>query len=70
MKDMVKQKILILTFNLHPEGELQKDLLLRLNKDFPGDVGCFVIYFLNRLFLKPGEVNQKIEATLTEDVCR
>ena len=31
------------------------DLLHRLNKAYPGDVGCFVIYFLNRVLLKPGE---------------
>ena len=27
----------------------------RLWYDFPGDVGCFVIYFLNLIQLKPGE---------------
>ena len=32
------------------------DLLLRLNRQFPGgDVGCFVIYFLNRVRLRPGQ---------------
>jgi len=31
------------------------DLLLRLNHQFPGDVGCFVIYFLNHVHLQPGE---------------
>lgn len=31
------------------------DLLLRLNTQFPADVGCFVIYFLNRIHLEPGE---------------
>jgi mannose-6-phosphate isomerase len=30
-------------------------LLQRLYFDFPGDVGCFVIYFLNLIVLKPGE---------------
>jgi len=30
-------------------------LFQRLWYDFPGDVGCFVIYFLNLLVLKPGE---------------
>lgn len=30
-------------------------LFQRLWWDFPGDVGCFVIYFLNLLVLKPGE---------------
>lgn len=31
------------------------ELLLRLNGQFPGDVGCFVIYFLNHIRLSPGE---------------
>lgn len=31
------------------------ELLLRLNSQFPGDVGCFGIYFLNHIVLKPGE---------------
>lgn len=30
-------------------------LFKRLWHDFPGDVGCFVIYFLNTIVLKPGE---------------
>lgn len=31
------------------------ELLLRLHSQFPGDVGCFVIYFLNQIKLLPGE---------------
>ena len=31
------------------------ELLLRLNSQFPGDVGCFCIYFLNHIVLQPGE---------------
>ncbi|MBN3307823.1 MPI isomerase, partial [Amia calva] len=31
------------------------DLLLRLHSQFPGDIGCFSIYFLNRIMLEPGE---------------
>ncbi|XP_043925956.1 mannose-6-phosphate isomerase isoform X2 [Protopterus annectens] len=31
------------------------DLLLRLHSQFPGDIGCFSIYFLNFIKLKPGE---------------
>ncbi|XP_038639972.1 mannose-6-phosphate isomerase isoform X1 [Scyliorhinus canicula] len=31
------------------------ELLLRLHSQFPGDVGCFVIYFLNVIQLRPGE---------------
>nr|ACO11183.1 Mannose-6-phosphate isomerase [Caligus rogercresseyi] len=32
-----------------------KDLFIRLHAEYPGDVGCFVIYFLNLVSLQPGE---------------
>nr|XP_008247438.3 mannose-6-phosphate isomerase isoform X2 [Oryctolagus cuniculus] len=31
------------------------ELLLQLHQEYPGDIGCFAIYFLNVLTLKPGE---------------
>lgn len=31
------------------------ELLLQLHQQYPGDIGCFAIYFLNLLTLKPGE---------------
>ncbi|XP_077987833.1 mannose-6-phosphate isomerase-like isoform X2 [Glandiceps talaboti] len=31
------------------------ELLIKLHGQFPGDVGCFSIYFLNHLVLQPGE---------------
>lgn len=31
------------------------ELLFRLNNQFPGDVGCFCIYFLNHIVLQPGQ---------------
>ncbi|XP_075361769.1 mannose-6-phosphate isomerase isoform X3 [Mycteria americana] len=31
------------------------DLLLRLHSQYPGDIGCFAIYFLNLVRLEPGE---------------
>ncbi|KAF7701889.1 hypothetical protein HF521_001172 [Silurus meridionalis] len=31
------------------------ELLLRLHSQYPGDIGCFSIYFLNRIVLHPGE---------------
>ncbi|XP_007478235.1 mannose-6-phosphate isomerase isoform X1 [Monodelphis domestica] len=31
------------------------DLLLKLHEQYPGDIGCFVIYFLNLVKLEPGE---------------
>ncbi|RDD47718.1 Mannose-6-phosphate isomerase [Trichoplax sp. H2] len=33
----------------------QGTLLSRLNKQFPGDVGCFCIYFFNYIRLEPGQ---------------
>jgi len=35
-------------------GSLE-ELLLRLNSQFPGDVGCFCVFFLNYLTLEPGQ---------------
>ncbi|KAJ7173585.1 mannose-6-phosphate isomerase [Mycena filopes] len=39
------------------EGESQEvvDLVLRLNEQFPGDVGCFCAFLLNYVTLEPGE---------------
>ncbi|XP_066492452.1 mannose-6-phosphate isomerase [Tiliqua scincoides] len=31
------------------------ELLLRLHSQYPGDIGCFAIYFLNLMKLQPGE---------------
>ncbi|XP_036390983.1 mannose-6-phosphate isomerase [Megalops cyprinoides] len=31
------------------------ELVLRLHSQFPGDIGCFSIYFLNRVMLQPGQ---------------
>ncbi|XP_041705845.2 mannose-6-phosphate isomerase isoform X1 [Coregonus clupeaformis] len=31
------------------------ELLLRLHSQYPGDIGCFSIYFLNRMVLEPGQ---------------
>ncbi|TSK13444.1 Mannose-6-phosphate isomerase [Bagarius yarrelli] len=31
------------------------ELLLRLHSQYPGDIGCFSIYFLNHIMLQPGE---------------
>uniref|UniRef100_A0A674GGG2 Mannose-6-phosphate isomerase n=1 Tax=Taeniopygia guttata TaxID=59729 RepID=A0A674GGG2_TAEGU len=31
------------------------ELLLRLHSQYPGDIGCFTIYFLNLVRLEPGE---------------
>lgn len=34
---------------------LHASLLERLYSDFPGDVGCFGIYFFNFIIMQPGE---------------
>ena len=39
-------------------ADLQPELFAKVNGEFPGDVGCFVIYFLNHLKLSPGEVGE------------
>ncbi|XP_062062435.1 mannose-6-phosphate isomerase [Lepus europaeus] len=35
--------------------DVHGQLLLQLHQEYPGDIGCFAIYFLNVLTLKPGE---------------
>uniref|UniRef100_A0A8C0MWJ0 Mannose-6-phosphate isomerase n=1 Tax=Canis lupus familiaris TaxID=9615 RepID=A0A8C0MWJ0_CANLF len=35
--------------------DIYGELLLQLHQQYPGDIGCFAIYFLNLLTLKPGE---------------
>lgn len=43
-------------FLIYSEAKEDVDeLFLRIYKQFPGDVGCFVIYFLNHMVLQPGE---------------
>uniref|UniRef100_A0A3Q2C7M4 Mannose-6-phosphate isomerase n=1 Tax=Cyprinodon variegatus TaxID=28743 RepID=A0A3Q2C7M4_CYPVA len=58
-----------LIFNLPPQAGRQSlhcaagkdtssssgDLLLRLHSQYPGDIGCFSIYFLNYVVLEPGQ---------------
>lgn len=50
----------------HPSGSNLKDiegvdsssvveLFLRLNQQFPGDVGCLSVFFFNYIKMKPGE---------------
>uniref|UniRef100_A0A8C5V678 Mannose-6-phosphate isomerase n=1 Tax=Microcebus murinus TaxID=30608 RepID=A0A8C5V678_MICMU len=49
----------IVTFLKMAAGNNMEDvygeLLLQLHQQYPGDIGCFAIYFLNLLTLKPGE---------------
>jgi len=58
-KGTVKSRVTALVAriqNLKTHGQeidhLLGDLVLRLNNDFPGDVGIFVAYFLNHVNLK------------------
>ena len=37
------------------DGQELADLLTRLNEQFPGDIGLFVLFFLNYVKLQPGE---------------
>ncbi len=37
------------------EAKILATLLKKIHNHFPGDIGCFCIYFFNYLVLKPGE---------------
>jgi len=61
-KELIKSKLndLVCRIEKMTNNKTQFDsllggLLLKVNKQFPSDVGCFVIYFLNYICLKPGE---------------
>lgn len=45
----------IRTIYLAGIDDVLKELILRLNDQFPGDVGIFSAFFLNHMKLKPGE---------------
>ncbi|XP_004364906.1 mannose-6-phosphate isomerase [Capsaspora owczarzaki ATCC 30864] len=58
-RDSVSKQLQLLVDRLQSQPNLNEDedskLILHVVQDFPGDVGCFVIYFLNVVHLKPGE---------------
>ncbi|GAB6021171.1 hypothetical protein CHUAL_003801 [Chamberlinius hualienensis] len=61
-KDNLKEQLnsLVETISIKERDGISTDdilgkLFMKLYKDFPGDVGCFGIYFLNYLRLEPGE---------------
>ncbi|KAJ8249256.1 hypothetical protein GJAV_G00232840 [Gymnothorax javanicus] len=61
-KKVFVDQLNMLVKRVSEEGAAGKDtsssngeLLLRLHSQFPGDIGCFSIYFLNRVLLQPGE---------------
>ncbi|XP_065183313.1 mannose-6-phosphate isomerase-like [Sycon ciliatum] len=43
------------SFSAEDEAKFCASLLLRTHGQFPGDVGCFAMYFLNVINLQPGE---------------
>ena len=56
--NIVKESLSALVHRLNKNEDSSvdvKELLLRLNSQFPGDVGCFCIYFMNHIVLKPGQ---------------
>lgn len=55
-KEQVKTALSETVTNISIDNtEFLGDLLHRLNGQYPGDVGCYCIYFLNRLLLQEGE---------------
>ena len=41
--------------NIKPEEEKVRELVLRIEGQFPGDIGVFCAYVLNYVKLQPGE---------------
>ncbi|XP_026875786.1 mannose-6-phosphate isomerase isoform X1 [Electrophorus electricus] len=61
-KKVFVDQLNMLVKRVSEEGAVGKDtsgsngeMLLRLHSQYPGDIGCFSIYFLNRIVLQPGE---------------
>lgn len=57
-ESLVREQLQTLVKRLSNQSEKrspEEELLLRLNRDYPGDIGCFAVYFLNVLTLQPGE---------------
>jgi len=53
--DVLKKNLQNLDSRLASSDDSTSYLFKRLYRQYPGDVGCFVIYFLNFLRLQPGE---------------
>ena len=56
-KDVLKEQLESIKSRMiqKEDKDSVSDLFLRLHDQYPGDVGCFVIFFLNLLRLRPGE---------------
>lgn len=53
--DLVKIKTDLLLQRFAPPQTPLEELFLRLNKEYPGEVGCFCIFVMNFVAMKPGE---------------
>ena len=56
-KETLQQQLQSLKTRITSENQSDSvsELFLRLHDQYPGDVGCFVIFFLNHLSLSPGQ---------------
>ena len=56
-KDLISSQVAKLVARIASDSpkDVEADLILRLNADFPGDVGIFVAYFLNYIKVSKGE---------------
>jgi len=54
-QDILKKELLTLSGRLSSSNDETSSLFNMLYGQYPGDVGCFVIYFLNHLRLSPGQ---------------
>ena len=57
-KEKLQQQLQSLKTRITSENKSEDsvcELFLRLHDQYPGDVGCFVIFFLNHLKLSPGQ---------------
>lgn len=54
-QEVLKKELLTLSSRLSSANDETSSLFNKLYSQYPGDVGCFVIYFLNHLRLSPGQ---------------
>jgi len=54
---VLERMALQLSLQKSPECVVRRELLIRLNYNYPGDVGCFAPFFLNHFVLQPGEAS-------------
>lgn len=57
-KDLIQTQLQTLVQRIQNKGgalSSTEQLLLKVHSQFPGDIGCFCIFFLNKIELQPGE---------------